>query len=278
MRWSTGKKVGIFGGSGLLLFLLIFYFANLQPVKAGWEAVQIHRPYIFGRAHVDSDPLPVGRHFVWPSTYLKAYEIRPLTKAEPFVDLTASDNVAVDFRVHFVFVQLQGKTPVLHERFSQKWYQNKVKEPLRTIVRNEARTRTSIQLRVNTAIILESQETIKTKVSEYLVKEGIDVRLTQVVIGKVVPPDEVLKESARTAAQKQREQTESARAAAEVIREDAEMKKAIADSAYMNKMKMSPSQYIQLRTIEMVKDKEGVTIILNAGSGNVKPVLDVSRR
>lgn len=265
----------------ILVIWLIFYLSNLTSVRAGHEAVQVDRPFIFGDSGVNSQVLKTGRNFVWPSTDTEEYNLKPFDKTETFVDITASDNVAIDFTVSMVFQHIAGQTPLLHEKFGKDWYKQKVQRPADNMIRNEARTKSSIDLRTKEKEIIDSQGAILEKIQEYLKGEGIPVLLTQVVIGKVIPPDPVLKEAARTAAEKQREQTQVARAAAELSRKQAETNKAIADSAYANKMKMNPDQYMQRLLLDILeKAEDGDKVNFNVymmGGKEPQPVFEVGK-
>jgi len=178
---------------------------NYTSVDAGEEAVLIYKPWFFGHGGVDKDPVGTGATWTAWSTSVERYNIKPEKKKETFVDLTASDNVAIDFDVYLTLQIQKGKTPLLHELSGRKWYDNKVKDTFRAYVRNEARTKSSIDLRTNEHVINQTQEKIKQLMVLYIEEISLPVNVVKVNIGKVVPPDEVLAEAARTAAQKQRE-------------------------------------------------------------------------
>jgi hypothetical protein len=264
----------------LILFIIVFYFYNLNKVEAGIEAVQVHQPYIFGDGGTDSTVLSTGNHFVWPSTSLYPYNLKPMNKTETFVDISSSDNVPLDLKIHFYFRQIQGKTPELHKNFGKNWYKNKVKEDLRTIVRNEVRTRTADDLRINEVIITQAGIDITDMARTYLKNNNIPVVLQKTNIGKVVPPQEVLNEAAATAAQVQRKLTEDNKAAAEIQRKFAEEKRAEADNAYLEKMNMDVNQYLksyQLQIMEMaVKSGKNISFNVIVG-GDAIPMFNVGK-
>lgn len=266
----------LFKGLILLLGSLILFFIGFNTVKihAGGEGVIVKKPYFYGNGGVSKEPLVVGRVWKARSTEVSIYDIRATRYPEPFNDLIAKGNETVDFNSYVVIKPIKGKTPYLHENFSNNWYAIKVKEKFRTYVRNDARGRKVFDIVSNEVTIIEMQENIKAKLVAYIKDENIPVLVLDVIIGKATPAAEVLEETGRTAAQKQRKRTEVARKNAEDIRKAAEESKALADKAYMVKFGMSTDQYLRLRQleiekekIEMVKTKQNVHIIMNSGGG-----------
>lgn len=255
----------------LAIGLFLFLGGCISPSKidAGEEGVLIYKPWIFGSGGVDSKPIKTGLTWTVWSTSVARYDIKPVKKTEQFVDLTAKDNVAIDFNAYFTLQIESGKTPFLHEKSGMMWYKNKVQDYFRTEVRNEGRTRTSIELRTKPAIITDAQETIKKNMSAYFARIDLPVKVIKVIIGKVIPPQEVLNEAERTAAQKQREQTQTARAKAELIRADAETNSALADKAYANEFNMSTAQFLKNKELDIMSravEKGGVSLIINASN------------
>lgn len=249
-----------------------------SEIDAGEEGVLIYKPWVFGSGGVDNTPIETGLTWTVWSTSVARYDIKPVKITEKFIDLTAKDNVAIDFNAYLTLQIEAGLTPILHEKSGIMWYKNKVEDFFRTAVRNEGRTRTSIELRTNPAIITEAQETIKQKMRDYFVKVDLPVRVIKVIIGKVIPPDEVLRESERTAAQKQREQTQTARAKAELTRALAETNAAKADKAYATQFKMSTAQFLKNKELDIMSravEKGGVSLIMNAS--NSTPFFNVRK-
>ena len=77
-----------------------------------------------------------------------------------------------------------------------------------------------------------------------------------------MPPQEVLNEAERTAAQKQRLKTQQMVQKAEVARKGAETARALADRAYMSKLGISGDQYIRLRELDIIEAKKDVTVYM----------------
>ena len=246
----------------LVISLIALSGCSYSSVEGGEEAVMTYKPWIFGHGGVDSAPITTGAVYTVWSTSVDRYNIKPKQYTENFVDLTASDNVAIDFHSYVTLQIVKGRSPVLHEKFGIDWYADRVKEPFRTMVRNEGRTRSSINLRTNVKTINDSQVNILAKLQAYLKKEDMPVVASKVVIGKVIPPDEVLKEAERTAAQKQREKTQVARAKAEKSRINAETQKALADKAYANKFNMTTTQFLRNKELDVIAEKKNVSVVM----------------
>lgn len=235
---------------------------SLNKVEGGEELVMTYQPWIWGSGGVDGQSVRAGSVWTIFSTNVEWYNIKPKQYTEPFVDLTASDNVAIDFN-SYVTLQIQaGKTPQLHEKYGVHWYNNRVKEPYRTMVRNEGRSHSSIALRTDAKTINQSQDAVLLELQKYLDTQGIPVTASKVVIGKVVPPNEVLAEAERTAAQKQRGKTMDARTEAEIRRGLAETKSALADKAYAQEFNMTTEQFLRNKELDIIASKKNVSVVL----------------
>lgn len=69
----------------------------------------------------------------------------------------------------------------------------------------------------------------------------------------------------RTAKMVQAKQTQEREYEVQVAREKAERQKAVADKAYMSEMNLSPQQFIQLKWVETVAQKQGANIDVLVG-------------
>lgn len=263
-----------------LLILITAYIASTacsySSVDAGEEAVLTYQPWFFGHGGVDRDAVKTGATWTSWSTAVDRYNVKPEKVKERFIDLTASDNVAIDFDVYLTLQIKAGQSPVLHELSGSEWYENKIKDTFRAYVRNEARTKTSIQLRTDEKVITATQDTIKNLMESYILEIELPVTVTKVNIGKVVPPAEVLAEAAQTAAQKQRKQTQQQRKLAEDARMAAETSSALADKAYSNEFSMTTDQFLrnkQLDIMALAANKGQVSLIMNAS--NAQPMFNV---
>ena len=260
----------------LILSLLAISGCSLSTVDAGEEGVMIYQPYIFGSGGVDPDPIKTGAVWTSWSTAVKRYNIKPVKYKETFIDLTASDNVAIDFDFYLTLKIKDKQSPLLHERSGREWYQNNISDTLRSFVRNEARTKSSIDLRTNETVITETQDKISQLMSEYITSIGLPVDVVKANIGKVVPPKEVLAEAAQTAAQKQRKQTQEQRKLAEDARAAAETASALADRAYSSEFSMTTAQFLKNKELDIMgRAVEGGNVSLIMNASNAQPMLSI---
>lgn len=259
----------------LVLFIVLSATSGctLSTVDAGEEGVMTKQPYIFGTGGVVDKPIISGAVWTALSTVVDRYNVKPVKYKEHFIDLTASDNVAIDFDMYLTLKIQKGKTPLLHEESGKSWYNNKIKDTFRAYVRNEARSKSSINLRTDQKTILMVQDAVKVMMISYIDSIKLPVSVVKVNIGKVVPPEEVLKEAAKTAAQKQRKQTEEQRMLAELARAAAEKAAALADKSYSDEFSMTTAQFLKNKELDIMAiavDKGNVTLIMN--SSNAHPM------
>ena len=147
------------------------------------------------------------------------------------------------------------------------------------MVRDKASMFKMFSLTSDREVLADIQKEVFAKITEYCNKIGLPVSVMEVTIGKVTPPEEVLEETRRTAAQNQSKLTQDARAAAEISRKQAEINKAIADKAYQTQMNMTTNEYLELRRleiekekVELVRDKQNVTIVMGQGLQPTIPI------
>jgi len=266
----------------LQLSLLMLLLAGLttscyrvQP-DPGVESVLVYKPYIFGHGGVDDTPVSTGSTWCVITTEHKEFPITPITITEDFANMIPSDNTPVSFSVYLKCQIRKGETPILYKNFGADWYQNNLQASFRTMVRDKASAFKMFELASKREISSQLEKDIFNDIAEYTKKINLPVNIMQVSIGAVTPPEQVLTETKNTAAQNQSILTQKARADAELSRKQAEINKAIADMAYQKEMKMTIAEYLQLRQleiekekVELIKDNKDVTIIFG---GNSLPV------
>lgn len=264
----------------LLVISISLIGCSRAKVEGGEEAVFTYQPiFPFSQDGVDKTPAGAGATWkVW-TTKVHTYDIKPVRMKEHFKDLTASDNVAIDFDVYMTLQIQQGKTPVLHEKSGQQWYTNKISDKFRAVVRNQARTKSSIDLRTDENVINETQNTIHQLMTDYVNKIELPVNVIRVNIGKVIPPDEVLAEAAQTAAQKQRKQTQEQRKLAEDARAAAEKAAAIADKSYSNEFRMTTDQFLRNKELDVITKaiEKGSDVSLLMNASNATPITKLGK-
>ena len=101
------------------------------------------------------------------------------------------------------------------------------------------------------------------------------VVVKQVTIGKATPNKEQLAEMNKTAKAVQAKQTQEREAEVQLAREKAERQRAKADKAYMEEMHLSAQDFIQLKWIETVNEKQGANIDVMVGPNT--PMWNIKR-
>ena len=266
----------------ILFLMLTFALIGCSGVRPNGdeEAVLIKKPWFFGSGGVDGEPVSSGLTWTALSTKAVTFKIVPITYHETFDDMMTSDNTPVDFSVHVMIRIKSGMTPVLYEKFGEEWYTNSMAQQIKTTVRDKTSPHKMFDLTSNRDTLQKIETSIFKDIVAYCNKNEIPVEVMSVVVGKATPPPEVMEETRRTAAQNQSILTQRARAHSEAARKEAEINKAIADKAYKNEMGMNTNEYMQLRgleiekeKIELVREKQNVTIVMGQG---LSPMIDVS--
>lgn len=252
--------------------------------SGGQECVLIMQPLLFGHGGVDPVPVTTGAEWCAKSTEFKMFNITPVTIEEPFTDIPALDNQPVSFSCFLKLRCIPGKTPILMQNFSADWYQHSVQQTFRTMVANNIPLYKMLTLtsKRDTAILMEKK--LKEDIKKYVADLQMPVEILDVSFGKILPPQSVLDQTKLTAAQNQSKLTQAARADSETSRKQAEINKAEADKAYINAMGMNIFQYIELRNVEIEKEKielafnkensSRVTVILS----NLHPYMNVNSK
>lgn len=241
---------------------------------AGVESVLVYKPFIFGHGGVDDTPISTGATWCVFTTDHKEFPITPITITEDFENMIPSDNTPVSFSVYLKCQIRKGQTPHLYKNFGADWYTNNLQASFRTMVRDKASAFKMFDLASKREISSQLEKDIFRDILTYSKKINLPVDIMQVSIGAVTPPEQVLTETKNTAAQNQSILTQKARADAELSRKQAEINKAIADMAYQTQMKMTISEYLHLRQleiekekVELIKDNKNVSIIFGGGNG-----------
>lgn len=273
----------------LIILAIIFIAWNslikIVKVGPGEEAVLIKQPLFFGKAGVEQKTYTTGRVWTIFSTTHQIVNVKPFLIRTSFTDLITADNNPVDFRVHLTFQYQKGQGYTLVEEFGIKnhaWYHNNVREPLRKKIREFTKKKKMFEMTTNPLVVLELQNLIKKFLNDILYEKGMPINVKEVKVGKVTPPKEVLDETIRTGIEKQKTKTNNNRVEAEIARKQAEIASAEADKAYMQKMGLTPAQYLEMKAIQASKDGGNVklNIIMGQNSDNrkIQPVIDISKR
>lgn len=264
----------------LMLVLSVSMLTSCYRVKpdAGQESVLVYKPLFFGHGGVDENPVTAGATWCVFSTDHKEFTVTPITITEEFSNMMPSDNTPISFSANLKCQVQSGNTPKLYEKFGENWYTNSLMATFRTMVRDKACVYKMFDLVSKREISAKLEQDIYDNMVKYAKKIGLPVTIMQVSIGAITPPEQVLNETRNTAAQNQSILTQTARADAELSRKQAEINKAIADRAYQNQMGMTTQEYLQLRQleiekekVEIIKDNKNTTIIF----GNAPTTLPI---
>lgn len=250
-----------------------------SSIDEGTEGVLIKKPYFFGHGGVDPDAVKTGLVWTAFSTSVKRIDIKPFNIDEKFDDLVTLDNNPVDFVIHLTFKHIEGKTPILMEKFGTGWYHNKVKEPLRNSTRTFTKSHKMFEMTTDAATTDKLEKMVTTEIRAFLKKERIPTELLLATVGKVMPPKAVIEATIATGVQKQNVKTQNERVKAEESRKAAEQASAEADRAYMIEMNMTPQEYLEMKRLENQRVAiDGATngnIKLNMIMGNATPMFNV---
>lgn len=256
---------------GILVAGMLIFSGNigcaLRAIDAGHEGVFVEKPFFIGHGGVDPTPVKPGRSVVALTTEMIQVDLRPTQYSEHF-DIISAENAPVSFDAFLIGNVLPGNSPELINRFGPNWYRNNVKEAFRTFVREEVQQYQLFQLTTDPETRPKLQEAIAERVqSDVIDKIGLPINLNRVVIGGIMPPEGVLKQTAETIVQEQRRLTMVEFQKAEEAREKAERQRGLADLAFRESLGLTAPEFIELRRVEVQKDivthaPESLTIIM----------------
>ena len=258
-----------------------------NSVDQGEEAVLIYQPWFFGHGGVEETPVQTGQVWTVFSTKVLTVNVKPYLVDERFDDLITNDNNPVDFKFHFIFQNIAGKTPVLVEKFGvggsgRDWYTNNLREAVRNMARDFTKSKKVFEMTTDKATVDEMQLRVATEVNALLKSKQIPVKLIRVTVGKVFPPKKVVDATIATAVQKQNVKTQQERVKAEQARKKAEIASAAADKAYAEEFGMTPAQFLRLRALEnqraAIDGASAGSIKLNMIMGDsVQPMMNIGK-
>lgn len=257
----------------LLLTIVVFSSCSLCGVDGTEEGVFIKKPYFFGKGGVDPDALTSGSTWKVFSTDFVTYPSIPVKYTETFDDVFCNDNTPMDLSAHITLQLKSGKSPVLHENYGFKWYDNVVKEVFRETVRNFISTYGMYTLTSDREVYDSIKVDITNKLNSYFATisqtKEFPVSIVNVVVDKAKPNDDVLNELNNTARMAQEKLTQIKKQEVEDQRKITEHKRALADMEYRKTMGMTAGEFIQLRTLEIIQEKPNANIDVlfgNAGT------------
>lgn len=264
----------------ILLLVAIFSLTSCYRVTPNGdeESVLVSKPYFFGHGGVDETAVESGATWVAMTTDHIEFKIIPINVVEEFDNIMTKDNTPVGISINVTLQIEKGKSPDLYKRFGKDWYENSLSPLFRTNTRNEFSKYELFDLSSKRQTSVAIQTYLNDFFEKRIKELNIPVKVIQIAIAGINPPNEVLDETKKTAAHNQEIYTQTQRALAETARKQAEINKAIADKAYQNQMNMSTQEYLSLRQleiekekVELIKNNKNISIIF----GNANPVYPV---
>ena len=267
------EKKSIYSVISFMLISLIFLSTScsVATVNADEELVFVEKPILFGKGGVNPKPLTSGSEWRWFSTQEVVFKVSPTQHEEKFQDIFTADNTPIDLSANILLQIKKGETPKLLSGFGTDWYKNNIQTQFIKYVRDEISKYPMKELTSKREIYDSVENVVLNKVQNIINEKQIPVLVLSVIVNRAVPKDDVMDELARTAMEIQAQETQEQRAKTENAREEAETKRAKADKAYQNSMNLTNDQYIQLRQIEIEKEK--IDMIKNKNNVNIHMIM-----
>lgn len=252
---------------------------RVQP-NADEEAVLVKYPWFFGHGGVDDIPATSGLTWCAFTTDNVNFKIVPVRHEIPLDDLFSDDNTPLDFHSVIITQIEKGKSPILLKNYGADWFNTNLYNYFCNLVRDHISQHSPFDLMSNRSVLNEIDHKILVQMQEYVKNlsktKEMPILIKDVIIGKATPNKEQLDEMNRTAKVVQAKQTQEREYEVQLAREKAQRQKAKADKAYMQEMNLSASQFINLKWIETVSNKNGANIDVMVGGGT-EPIWNVKR-
>lgn len=243
------------------------------------EAVLIKKPWIFGHGGVVDSPVESGLTWCWFSTHSEYFKIVPVKHQVDMDDLFSDDNTPLDFHTIIITQIKKGKSPILLRNYGKDWFNTNLYNYYCNLVRDHISQHSPFDLMSNRQILNEIDDKVLKQMQFYVEtlskNKEFPVVVKQVTIGKATPNKEQLAEMNKTARAVQAKQTQEREAEVQLAREKAERQRAKADKAYMEEMHLSAQDFIQLKWIETVNEKQGANIDVMVGPNT--PMWNIKR-
>ena len=195
-------------------------------------------------------------------------------------DLFSDDNTPLDFHTVIITQIERGKSPILLQNYGEDWFNTNINNYFCNLVRDHISQHSPFDLMSNRAVLNDIDTKIRQQMQNYIAqlskKKEMPVIIKEVIIGKATPNQQQLDEMNRTAKVVQAKQTQEREYEVQIAREKAERQKAKADKAYMDEMNLSATQFINLKWIETVANKQGANIDVLVGGGS-DPIWNIKR-
>lgn len=253
----------------LLVVALCMTSCHSVSPDADEEAALIYKPWFFGHGGVDEDAVESGLTWCWWSTHSETFKIIPVKHQVDMDDLFSDDNTPLDFHTIIITQIEKGKSPILLQNYGVDWFNINIYNYYCNLVRDHISQHSPFDLMSNRAILNEIDTKVLKQMQTYIAtlskEKEFPVVIKQVTIGKAIPNAEQLAEMNKTAKAVQAKQTQEREVEVQIAREKAERQRAIADKAYREELGLSTTDFINLKWIEMVGEKQGANIDVMVG-------------
>ena len=255
----------------LFLMLSVVLLTSCHSVSpdADEEAVLIYKPWFFGHGGVEMEAVESGLTWCWWSTHSETFKIVPVKHQVDMDDLFSDDNTPLDFHTIIITQIEKGKSPILLQNYGVDWFNTNIYNYYCNLVRDHISQHSPFDLMSNRAILNEIDHKILTQMQQHIKELSKDkefpIIIKQVTIGKAAPNAEQLAEMNKTAKAVQAKQTQEREVEVQIAREKAERQRAIADKAYREELGLSTQDFINLKWIEMVGEKQCANIDVMVG-------------
>ena len=244
------------------------------------ESVLIDKPWFFGHGGVNMTPVETGLKWAWWSTSSETFKIVPFKHQVDMDDLFSDDNTPLDFHTIIITQIQKGKSPILLQNYGADWFNTNIYNYYCNLVRDHISQHSPFDLMSNRAILNGIDSKVLKQMQDYVAQlskeKEFPIVVKQVTIGKAIPNKEQLEEMNKTAKAVQAKQTQDRLREVEESREKVERQRAKADKAYMDEMNLSATQFINLKWIETVANKQGANIDVLVGGGS-DPIWNIKR-
>ena len=249
--------------------------------NADEECVLVYKPWFFGHGGVDEKAVETGQVWCVFSTDKVYFKTVPVKNQVDMDDLFSDDNTPLDFHTIIITQIEKGKSPILLQNYGTDWFMTNIYNYYCNLIRDHISQHSPFDLMSNRKILNEIDTKVLNQMKEYVAElskeKEFPVIIRQVTIGKAIPNKEQLAEMNKTARAVQAKQTQEREAEVQLAREKAERQRAKADKAYREELGLSTQEFINLKWIETIQEKQGANIDVLVGGGSTNQMWNVRR-
>lgn len=268
--------------TAIITMCCAFNFSSCTKVNpsADEEAVLVMKPWFFGHGGIDDTPVSTGLTWCAFTTSYELFKITPQRYDEAFDDIFSNDNTPLDFNTYINIQIEKGKTPILLKNYGVNWYKNNIQVYYRNKTREYVSMYSPFDLISNREVLNKIDSSLISDMRSYIsklsTKKEFPINILSITTGAAKPNKDQLEEMNKTAQYIQQKRSMEQKAVAEAARAEAEKKRAAADKAYMSEMNLNPNQFISLKWIETIANKNGANIDVLVGGGET-PMWNIKR-